>query len=518
VRDRVFEAVQFAAINRVQADGLQNMRDLDTLRGFIAGNGLTAACDLPWTPFYILVCTLFHPLMGAMVAAGALALCGLTYAAELMSRRPTLALVGLASERRVSAETSFHHAEVVKALGMTGTIGALWSQRTTAFLDAQSRSADLTGAFGSASRFLRMILQSGVLAMGAYLVVNQQATAGVMLAATVLSIRALAPIELAIANWRNFISARDSFHRLSETFTELPEPSSPTPLPAPCRELRATALSLTAPGTEKVLLHEVNFALRAGSAVAVIGPSGSGKSSLARALVGIWPAARGVIRIDGAALALWPADALGRHVGFLPQDVALFRGTIAQNIARFEPKADPAEILAAANEAGVHELILRLPAGYETEVGEGGLMLSGGQRQRVALARALYRRPFLVVLDEPNSNLDAEGERALALAIRGIRARGGIVVVIAHRPSVLGSVDHLLVLNEGRMQAFGTTEAVLPLVAGKPKAASPATAPQPASAARPAPAATSPRRAVSRNGKSRQAMPRDDHEAAVAHE
>jgi PrtD family type I secretion system ABC transporter len=471
IRDKVFDSVHHAAITQPNSDGLQTMRDLDTLRGFISGSGLIAICDLPWTPLYILVCTIFHPWMGLVVTAGAIGLGLITFAAETFTRAPTQSLVGLASSRRVTAETAFHHAEVVHALGMKRRMSELWSERTQAFLDAQRLTSDLTGTFGSASRFLRMILQSAVLAVGAYLVINQQATAGVMLAATILSIRALAPIELAIANWRGFIAARASFQRLRESFQAMPAKQQLTPLPAPQRDLRVTSISLTAPRSDMLVLHDVSFALQAGSAVAVVGPSGSGKSTLARALVGVAAPVRGVIRIDGASLAQWNQLALGRHIGFLPQDVALFRGTVAENISRFSSLKNAERLIAAAREAGVHELILRLPKGYETEVGDGGLMLSGGQRQRIALARALYGNPFLVVLDEPNSNLDSEGERALVRAIGAIRARGGIVVVIAHRPSLLGAVDHMLVLNEGRMQAFGTTESVLPLLTPKPAAA-----------------------------------------------
>ena len=480
LRGAVFDSVQHQALTKPGTDGLQNIRDLDTVRGFMSGSGLIAACDLPWTPLYIIVCTLFHPLMGLAVAIGAIMLGVITWASETFSRHPTQALVGLASARRSMTETVFNHAEVVHALGMKRRMAELWGERTDAFLDGQRVTSDLTGGFGSASRFLRMILQSGVLALGAWLVINQQATPGVMLAATILSIRALAPIELAIANWRGFIAARASFERLSDALTSLPVKKAPVDLPKPTRQLRVNSVSLMVPRAEALVLHDVSFALQAGSAVAVVGPSGSGKSTLARALVGIMPPVRGVIRIDGAALAQWDAQALGASIGFLPQDVALFRGTVAQNISRFAAELDAERLLAAAQQAGVHDLILRLPHGYETEVGEGGLMLSGGQRQRIALARALYGDPFLVVLDEPNSNLDSEGERALVRAIASVRQRGGIVVVIAHRPALLAVVDHMLVLNEGRQQAFGTTDAVLPLLAPKPAAAPPVASEQPA--------------------------------------
>lgn len=465
VRDPVFDSIHHIAITQANGDGLQIMRDLDTVRGFISGSGLVALCDLPWTPLYILVCALFHPLLGVVVAGGAAALGLITFASETFTRAPAQSLVGLASARRLAAETAFHHAEVVHALGMNRRVTELWSRHSEVWLDAQRLVSDLTGGFGSVSRFLRLALQSGVLALGAWLVIDQQATAGIMLAATILSIRALAPIDLAIANWRGFIACRASFRRICESFAAMPPKQDVTELPAPKRELRVTSVSLNAPRSDILVLHDVSFALQAGSAVAVVGPSGSGKSTLARALVGVGSPVRGVIRIDGAALPQWDRRALGPSTGFLPQDVALFRGTVAQNISRFAAEPDATRTIAAANQAGVHELILRLPKGYETEVGDGGLMLSGGQRQRIALARALYGDPFLVVLDEPNSNLDNEGERALIQAIGRVRARGGIIVVIAHRPTLLSVADHILVLNEGRLQAFGRTESVLPLLA-----------------------------------------------------
>jgi ATP-binding cassette, subfamily C, bacterial PrsD len=316
------------------------------------------------------------------------------------------------------------------------------------------------------SRSFRIALQSGILALGAYLVIQQEATAGVMLAATILSVRALAPVELAIANWRSFLAARQSWRRLADLLTAMPAAADRTPLLPPASYLRVTALSLLPPGGMTAVLHDATFTVEAGTVLAVVGPSGAGKSSLARALVGAWTPARGTIRLDGAALAQWDSDALGRHVGYLPQDVALFAGTIAQNIARFEPDADVELMRKAAREAGVHDLILRMPDGYETQVGDGGALLSGGQRQRIGLARALYRDPFLVVLDEPNANLDGAGEAALAAAIRAIRVRRGIVVMIAHRAAALQETDFLLILNEGHVQGFGPTATLLPQITG----------------------------------------------------
>jgi PrtD family type I secretion system ABC transporter len=469
IRDHVFEAVHQSALKSTQTDGLQLIRDLDTVRGFIAGSGPIAAFDLPWTPIYILVCFLFHPWMGVAVFAGAIVLCTINAAAEVSIRKPTGRLIGQMSTRRTTAETAFRHAETIHALGMKRRLNDIWSSQSSAYLDTQRHLSDLSSTFGSVSRFCRMLMQSGILAIGALLVINQQATAGVMLAATILSIRALSPIELAIANWRSFIASRNSFKRLLEIFDDT-RVSTPTPLPAPRRELKVTSVSVTVPDTGAVVLHDVSFALAAGQAVAVVGASGSGKSTLARALVGAWPAARGVIRIDGAALDQWDPVARGQHIGFVPQDVALFRGTVAENITRFTPAPNPEKLIAAATAANVHDLILSLPHGYETEVGDGGVSLSGGQRQRIALARALYGDPFLIVLDEPNSNLDTEGEQALIRAIVSARSRGAIVVLIAHRTKAIEAASHLLVLNQGRMHAFGETKAVLPLISPRPTA------------------------------------------------
>jgi ATP-binding cassette subfamily C protein len=297
--------------------------------------------------------------------------------------------------------------------------------------------------------------------MGAWLVINQQATAGIIIASSILTSRALAPIELAISQWRGFVAARQSWRRLNVLLDKIPADQPHMALPKPVHSLAVEAVSVVPPGTNRVVVQDVAFQLKAGQGLGIIGPSASGKSSLARAIVGVWTAVRGMVRIDGAALDQWSSEALGPHIGYLPQDMELFAGTVAENIARFEPLPSSAAIIAAATAAGVHELILGLPEGYETQIGEAGAALSAGQRQRIGLARALYGEPFLVVLDEPNANLDSDGEEALTRAILGVRERGGIVVVIAHRPSALAGVDTLLVMQAGRMGAFGPKETVL---------------------------------------------------------
>ena len=450
-----------------RGDATQYVRDLDHLRGFAAGNALSALLDLPWMGIYIAVCFAFHPLMGWAVLAGVVALCVLALLTEAALRGPTERAFDAANSRRSFADTMKRNAGLLRALGMHQVMGERWECANGVMRGAQLHSSDIACALSSVLRSFRMLLQSALLALGAYLVINREATAGVMLAATILTVRALAPVELLIANWKTLIGARQSFLRLGEALAALPHDGERTPLPAPSRDLRVTSLSLLAAGREAPVLFDVSFALDAGSALGIIGPSGSGKSSLARALVGLWPAARGVIRLDGAELSQWDTDSLGASIGYLPQDIELLPGTIAENIARFR-KGDPRNLFAAADKAGVHDMILRLPNGYETQVGEDGALLSGGQRQRIALARALYGDPFLLVLDEPNSNLDAEGEAALTKAIELVRARGGVVIIVAHRPSALASVDRIMIINEGRMQAFGLRDVLLPQLASRP--------------------------------------------------
>ncbi|MBE7197894.1 MAG: type I secretion system permease/ATPase, partial [Parafilimonas terrae] len=394
-------------------DGPQALRDLDTVRGFVSSMAVSAFFDLPWVPLYVAVCFLFHPWLGAAVAGGALFLCVLTVLTDWASSASTQEAVRTAGERRSFTDMAHRTAPLLSALGMRSRMAELWQVRARRNLDVAAYGNDLAIGFGTTARLLRTVLQSSILGLGAFLVVREEATAGVMLAATILSARALAPVDLAIANWKSFSGARQAWGRLV-AFLPRREPAALTPLPAPRESVRVTALSIAAPGTDTLVLHDVNVALAPGSALGVIGASGSGKSTFARALVGLARPSRGVIRLDGASIDQWDPDALGRAVGYLPQDIEMFDGTIAENITRFDPEPNPEALLAAAQAAGVHEVVLRLPGGYDARVGSGGLGLSGGQRQRIALARALYGDPFLVVLDEPNSNLDVDGDRALS--------------------------------------------------------------------------------------------------------
>jgi ATP-binding cassette subfamily C protein len=347
---------------------------------------------------------------------------------------------------------------------MFGSFGERWAKANDLYMASQQRASDVAGGFGALARVLRMALQSAVLGLGAYLVIRQQATAGIIIAGSILSARALAPLDFAIPHWKGWMAARQSWKRLSQILQLFPEPGALLPLPAPREQLSVEAASVAPPGGNTLVVQDATFSVTRGHGLGIIGPSASGKSSLARMLVGVWKPARGNIRIDGAALDQWSHDDLGRHIGYLPQVVELLPGTIAENIARFDPTAEPEAIIRAAKAAGVHDLIVNLPNGYQTVIGEQSTGLSAGQQQRIALARALYGDPFLVVLDEPNSNLDVEGEAALTRAIVGVRQRGGIAIIIAHHPSALAGVDSLLVMGKGRIQSFGSKDAILPQV------------------------------------------------------
>ncbi|RDJ22281.1 type I secretion system permease/ATPase [Bosea caraganae] len=440
--------------------GTQLSRDLDSVRGFLSGLGPTTLFDLPWIPLYGGLCFLLHPYLGWTLVAGAVLLILIALATEVLTRRPSTESARIGAERSALLEAARRNAEAVSALGMERRITALFDRVNDRYVATNLGASDLASTLGTLSKTVRFMLQSGMLGVGAWLVMNDQASSGVMIASSVLSSRALAPIELAIGSWRPFVGARQAWARLKAALGE----SRPTPLVAPERPTRRLTLShlfVSAPGAQSPILKDVGFTLNAGQGLAVIGPSASGKSTLARTLVGVWPTMRGDLRLDGATLEQWSAEQRGAILGYMPQDVQLFAGSVAENIARFDPEMSEEAVLAAAKAAGAYDMILGLPKGFETPIGEAGGILSGGQRQRIALARALYRDPFLVVLDEPNANLDAEGDAALTGAIAGVRQRGGIVIVIAHRPSALAGIDLVLILAEGQVQAFGPKEEVL---------------------------------------------------------
>lgn len=444
-----------------QSDSMQPLRAIDQLRTFISGMGPSAFFDLPWMPFYLFVCFLIHPTIGWTATLGAVLLVAVAVLTEGMARRSSRDAQSVSAKRHMLAEASWRNAEVLGSMGLAGRMRAAWSESNDRYIGHMRRVADVTSGLGTLSKMLRMVLQSAVLGVGAYLVIQQQATGGLIIAASILTARAMAPVELAVGHWQAFLSARRAWQRLNAVFSVMPTGQRRLDLPAPRRSLIVDNLGVAPPGGSVLVVQDVTFSLAAGDALGLIGASASGKSSLARALVGIWRTQRGTVRLDGAALDQWNRDDLGEHIGYLPQMVELFAGTVAQNIARFTARPDAETVVNAARAAGTHDMILGLPKGYDTEVGEDGSALSAGQRQRIALARALFGEPFLVVLDEPNSNLDAEGEAALTHAIMGVRNRGGIAVVAAHRPSALAAVNLVLMMRGGRAQAFGPRDDII---------------------------------------------------------
>lgn len=465
VRGKVFQAVQLLPLRTRQGgDGLQPVRDLDHIRNFLSGMGPTAFFDLPWVPLYLGLVFLLHPLLGLFALVGALLLVCLTLLTEIKTAGPTKSASTSGARRLAFGEAARRNSEVIHSMGMGARMQSHWEDLNNAYLSDQLKASDAAGSIGSFSKILRLFLQSGILGLGAYLVIQGEVSPGTIIAASIIMSRSLAPIETAIAHWRSFVSARQSHGRLIELFRMVDQTGQEIlTLPKPAQTLVVQGLTVAPPGEQKPVIQGVTFDLAAGDGLGIIGPSASGKSTLARALVGIWIPLRmgGSVRLDGASLDQWSPDALGANIGYLPQDIALFEGTVADNIARFDADASSDAVVAAARHAGVHEMIVHLPNGYQTLIGENGAGLSAGQRQRIALARALYGDPFLVVLDEPNSNLDAAGDQALTEAIRSVRTRGGIAIVIAHRPSALAGVDKVLAIAKGQVQAFGGKEEVL---------------------------------------------------------
>jgi ATP-binding cassette subfamily C protein len=459
---RVFDAlVRLPLKTRGDGDGLQPLRDLDQVRSFLSGGGPTALFDLPWMPIYLGICFLFHFWIGMTALIGAFVLIGITILTETHTRGPAKAFSRLAVSRSALAVEGRRNAEVLQAMGMRRQAARRWQEINEKYLAAHERASDIGSGLGGLSKVFRSMLQSLVLAVGAVLVIKQESTAGIIIAGSILTARALAPVEIAIGNWKGFVAARQSGGRLNQLLKLLPAEEEPLALPPPSEALVVEQLYVAAPNSERVILNDISFEVRSGQALGIIGPSGSGKSTLARSLVGVWPRSRGKIKLDKAALEHWSPTALGQHIGYLPQDVELFEGSIAVNIARFDLQATPDRVLQAARAAGAHDLILSFPDGYGTRIGEGGMALSAGQRQRIGLARALYGDPFLVVLDEPTSNVDSEGEEALTEAILSVRRRGGIVAVVAHRPKALEGVDQVLVIGDGKLQSFGPKDEVL---------------------------------------------------------
>ena len=458
---RVFDAMMARALTSGRRESDRPLRDLNALREFLAGQGPLALFDAPWVPVYLAVVYLLHPLLGVVATLGALLLFAIALGNELLTRGPLgAAAQGLAEETALTTAIQ-RNAEAVATMNLLPGLRRLWFATHGQALAEQRTASDRAGSLLAMSKTVRLILQSAILGVGAALAIQQLISPGAMIAASIIMGRALAPVELAIGSWRPFVAARDAYGRLKSLLEAEPAEATRVRLPAAQGRLRVERLVAAPPGLRVPVLKDVSFDLAPGEALGIIGPSASGKSTLARLLVGLWRPQHGQVRLDGASLDQWQPAALGQSVGYLPQGVELFAGTVKDNIARFSDKMDDEAVVQAALQAGVHQVILNLPEGYNTQIGEAGGTLSGGQRQRIALARALYGAPALVVLDEPNANLDSEGDQALTRAIRDMKARGQTVVVIAHRPSAVAAVDKLMMLEQGRIRAFGPKDQVL---------------------------------------------------------
>ncbi|TDO10643.1 MULTISPECIES: type I secretion system permease/ATPase [Halomonas] len=467
INARLYSAMFRRSVSAPGQQSAQPLNDLTSLRQFLTGNGLFAFFDAPWVPIYLGVLFLFHPLLGIFATCAGVLLLALAIANE----KATKGLLAEANSDHIKsqelANSNLRNAEVLHAMGMLPGIMGRWSEKHHEFLSKQSRASDRAGTLTNASKVLRLLFQSMILGLGAYLVLQAEMTAGMMIAGSILMGRALAPIDQMIGSWKGFVAARGAYGRLDELLTQIPEDNRRMSLPTPRGDVAIETVAAAPPGSRMATIRGINFETPAGEHVGIIGPSAAGKSTLARVLLGIWPAQVGNVRLDGAEITHYNRDELGPHIGYLPQDIELFDGTISENIARFG-EVDPDKVVKAARKAGVHEMILELPNGYDTYISSNSGALSGGQRQRVGLARALYGDPVLVVLDEPNSNLDDAGERQLSRAIQQLKQEGVTLFVISHRTSVLKNMDKLLVLKEGQVSMYGPRDEVLAQFARKP--------------------------------------------------
>ncbi|RAU18414.1 type I secretion system permease/ATPase [Nitrincola tibetensis] len=438
----------------------QPLKDLNGIRQFLSSNGLFAFFDSPWVPVYIFILYLFHPWLGSMALASVIVLTGLAVINEKVTQAAQAAANKELTQAASSVSKNLHNAEVIESMGMLSHIRNRWSIKNKSAQAFQILANERAAVLSSISKTFRIVIQSLVLGLGAYLALQQAISPGMMIAGSILLGRALAPIDQMIGVWKQFITVREQYARLRDTIESDIGPHEQMSLPEPVGEITAENAVICAPGSRVPILKGLSFYVAPGDMIGVIGPSAAGKSTFARALLGIWPALSGKIRLDGADIFTWDREQLGPHIGYLPQDIELFEGTISDNIARFG-KADPKEVVTAARLAGVHDMILRLPDGYDTYISAQGGTLSGGQRQRIGLARALYGKPKFVVLDEPNSNLDHQGEAALAQTLKYLKRIHATVFIITHRTNVLSLVDKLMVLNQGTLTLYGPRDRVI---------------------------------------------------------
>ena len=477
---RVFGAAFERNLRRAGGNPAQALQDLSQVRQFLTGNGLFAFFDAPWTPIFLLVITLVHPLLGLITLIGSILLIALAYLTEVSTRKPLAEANQSALASGAFANNNLRNAEVIEAMGMLPAIRQRWFGNHLRTLEMQTLASDRAAYINGTTRFVRITLQSLILGTGALLAIEGKITPGMMIACSILAGRALAPVELAISTWKQLLTSRSAWERLNTLLSDFPAHKPGMPLPKPLGMVAVEGAYTTAPGSPVTILRGVSLNVAPGEALGIIGPSAAGKSTLARLLVGVWPATAGKVRLDGADVYQWDKEELGPWLGYLPQDVELFDGSIAENIARFG-EIDGEAVILAAQQAGVHEMILRLPQGYDTPLGADGGSLSGGQKQRIGLARALYGEPSLIVLDEPNASLDDVGEAALIKALVELKQRGKTLVLISHRPTVMNIVDKVLVLREGAVQMFGSRDevfsalrqaSVMPAAAGSPTLAS----------------------------------------------
>ncbi|MEM9667758.1 MAG: type I secretion system permease/ATPase [Pseudomonadota bacterium] len=447
------------------ADG--PLRDLRTIRKFLSGPVLKSVFDAPFSIIFFVILFLIHWLFGVLAIGGAIVLTLIAFLNQRLSNKATLEAERLEQASNLRAREMMRNAEVIEALGLRPQLQAKWRAQLDQSDTAMANSSNLVSGFTNGTKSFRMFLQSGVLGLGAYLTIIAQSTAGAMIAASIITGRAIAPLEQLVGQWRSVVLAREAWANLKATLEALPVPTEGLQLPPIEGRVSFENVSAAHPGATKAFLKNISFELDAGDVLGVIGPSAAGKSTLARLIIGVWQPQMGVVRIDGADLTSRPRELLGPQLGYLPQQVDLFAGTIRDNICRFIPDAEDQEVIEAAVAADCHEMVLRLPDGYDTEIGENGAYLSAGQRQRLGFARALFRNPSLVVLDEPNSNLDNQGDNAFLNAVAGLKSRSSTVVIVAHRPNAIAHCNKLLMLDDGNMRAFGPREEVLKDVAPK---------------------------------------------------